>query len=229
MTDERQGRGLADRLLGWAKRHPEGGAGDEPVGPDRSLPTKVLPRFLAALAHRDAPALLDLGPVVGSNVSFFGERLGCKLFVEDLFGDLERFEREGRREALGAHFASRVSQVDASVDGILCWDLFDFLDKRSAQALGTQLARVLKPGGVLAGFFSTVATGEPTFTKYVISDDRTLIHRPYKAARNRAPVLVNRDIGLLFPGLRVAESFLLLTHTREILFRKPELQGAPKA
>lgn len=226
MTDEGQGRGLAGRLLGWAKRSPDPGADDAAAGPERSLPTKVLPRFLAALAHRDAPALLDLGPVVGSNVTFFGEQLGCKLFVEDLFADLDRFAREGRLAALPEHFAARLSQVDASVDGILCWDLFDYLDKASAQALGRQLARILKPGGALAGFFSTVSANDPTYTKFVIADDRTLLHRPYRAARSKGVVLVNRDIGLLFPGLRVAESFLLLNHTREILFRKPD--GSPK-
>jgi hypothetical protein len=223
VADQEQGRGFAGRWLGWAKRGADAGAEDTPTGPERSLPTKVLPRFLAALAHRDAPALLDLGPVVGSNVTFFGERLGCKLFVEDLFADLDLFAREGRLAALPGHFATRLSQEDASVDGILCWDLFDYLDKPSAQALGKQLARILKPGGALVGFFTTVSAADPAFTKFVITDDHTLVHRPYRAARAKGVVLVNRDIGLLFPGLRVAESFLLLTHTREILFRKPDV------
>jgi hypothetical protein len=156
-------------------------------------------------------------------VSFFGERLGCKLYVEDLFADVERFARDGRAAALAEHFAARLGQEDASVDGILCWDLFDFLDKPAARTLGGQLARVLKPGGALLGFFTTVAITEPTFTRFVVTDERTLVHRPYKAVRTKGLVFVNRDIGLLFPGLRVTESFLLLTHTREILFRKPEI------
>jgi hypothetical protein len=223
VADERQGRSLAGRLLGWAKRSPEDGTEDVPVGPERSLPTKVFPRFLAALAHREAPALLDLGPVVGSNVAFFGERLGCKLFVEDLFADLDRFARDGRMGDLPAHFGTRLSQADGSVDGILCWDLFDYLDKPIALALGKQLARVLRPGGALAGFFTTVLSSEQAFTKYVVADERTLVHRPYRGSRGKGLVLVNRDIGLLFPGLRVAESFLLLNHTREVLFRKPDV------
>ena len=42
--------------------------------PHRSLAdtlttSKVLPRFMAALAHEPAPVLLDLGPVVGANIS----------------------------------------------------------------------------------------------------------------------------------------------------------------
>ena len=47
-------------------------------------PTKALARFLNSLSARPQPILIDLGPVVGSNVTFFGEQLGCKIFVEDL-------------------------------------------------------------------------------------------------------------------------------------------------
>lgn len=220
MPDEREGRSLADRLFHWGRRAGEDAPGEVSAGPDKSLPTKVVPKFLAALAHREAPALLDLGPVVGPNVSFFGERLGCKFFVEDLFADVERFARENRFADLAQHFEGRLQHGEASVDGILCWDLFDYLDKPTSLALGKQLARILRPGGALAGFFATTASTDRAFTRFVITDEHTLLHRPYRASRSRASVLNNRDISLLFPGMRVAESFLLLTHTREILFRK---------
>ena len=58
--------------------------------PDVVSTSKVFPKFLSALGQQPAPVLLDLGPVVGSNITFFGERLGCKIIVEDLFGDLEQ-------------------------------------------------------------------------------------------------------------------------------------------
>ena len=38
------------------------------------IPTKVLRKFLASLTSRESPVLMDLGPVVGSNVTFLGER-----------------------------------------------------------------------------------------------------------------------------------------------------------
>lgn len=223
MTDERQGRTLADRLFRWGRREQDSHAGGEvAAGPERPGPTKVLAKFLSAMGHGESPALMDLGPVVGPNVSFFGERLGCKIFVEDLYADVERFARENRFVDLAPHFEKRFPQPDACVDGILCWDLFDYLDKPSAQVLGRHLARLLRPGGVLAGSFATKAAPEPLFTKYVIADEKTLLHRPYRASRGRVFTLVNRDINMLFPGLRVVESFLLLTNTREILFRKAD-------
>jgi hypothetical protein len=74
------------------------GASDAPVHP-----TKVLARFVASLSARPQPVLLDLGPVVGSNVSFFGEQLGCKIIVEDLSKDIDRHVRDGKLEELRRH------------------------------------------------------------------------------------------------------------------------------
>jgi hypothetical protein len=53
-------------------------------------------------------------------------------------------------------------------------------------------------------------------------DDKTFRHKTAPAARGRQQVFVNRDINLMFDGLHVSDSFLLMTRTREIVFRKPE-------
>jgi SAM-dependent methyltransferase len=201
---------------------------DEAESPDLGgsgvvLPTKALPRFLAALSARDQPVLLDLGPVVGDNVTFFGEQLGCKIFVEDIVKDLERHLRDGRLDALPDFLRTRFPQADDSFDGILCWDVFDYLDKASAQALASQMARILKPDGALLAFFNNT---EPkpdwpqTYTKHLVIDPVTLKHRPYPASRGKQRPLPNRDIVRIFEPLRVTEQFLLKTNQREVLFRK---------
>ena len=65
------------------------------------MPSKAFPKFLSLLAQQPAPVLLDFGPVIGANVEFFGERLGCKLFIEDLFADVDRHTRAGTLERPG--------------------------------------------------------------------------------------------------------------------------------
>jgi SAM-dependent methyltransferase len=187
------------------------------------LPTKALPKLLNALSARDQPVLLDLGPVVGDNVTFFGEQLGCKIFVEDVLKDVERHARDGKLAALADFFKTRFPQADDTFDGILCWDVFDYMEKPAVQALATQMARILKPDGVLLAFFNAT---EPkpdwpvAYTKHIVIDPVTLRHRPYPASRGKQRPLLNRDIVRMFEPLRVWEQFLLKTNQREVLFRK---------
>jgi hypothetical protein len=203
----------------------EGGA-DSPVHP-----TKALSKFLSSLNTRQQPLLLDLGPVVGTNVTFFGEELGCKILVENVFKDIDRHISEGKLEELPAFLAKRFSQEEGSVDGILCWDIFDYLDWKAAQPLARELVRILRPDGAVLAQFSTTeskAAGPPTYTKYIVVDRQTLQYRPYPAVRGRQRPLVNRDIQRMFEPLRIAESFLLKNNLREVLFRKPAAPGSPR-
>ncbi len=198
----------------------------ESAAPGSVNGTKALRKFLSVLTSRPDPVLLDLGPVIGANVSFFGEQLGCKILVEDLYSDIERHERSGTTANLASFLAKRFPQADASVDGILCWDLLDFLEPAAAQALAVELSRVLAVDGALLGFFSTSSSREANFVKYVVVDDGNLRHRPYGPQRMRSRVLQNRDIIRMFEKLRVSDSFLLQTNIREILFRKPAYLAA---
>src|SRR5262245_5520032 len=216
--------GLLDRL---APRKPEPGsttvattAESDPV-----FATKVLRKFLTCLTAREAPVLLDLGPVVGSNVSFFGEQLGCKIVVADTFADLDRHTRDGKLEAFPAYLKTRFTEPASTVDGILCWDLFDYLDRPSAQALADQLTRLLRPEGALLGFFGTAQARDPRYTKYIVVDEVNLKHRAYGAARGRQSALLNRGTIRPFLTVGVSDSFLLQNNLREILFRKPVWEG----
>jgi hypothetical protein len=216
---------LSNLFSRWRKGDPD----SEISGADApAYPTKALAKFLAGLGSRPSPHLLDLGPVAGGNVTFFGETLGCKIFVEDLSTDLDRHVKESRLAELPAHFATRFPQESGTVDGILCWDFFDYLEKPAAQALARELARLLRPDGVLLAFFNTTEPrpdARPTYTRYVVVDHATLQHRTAPAARGKQRPLLNRDIQRMFEPLRITEQFLLKTNTREVLFRKPS--GTP--
>ncbi|MGE3844173.1 MAG: class I SAM-dependent methyltransferase [Vicinamibacterales bacterium] len=203
-------------MLGWGARR----RSNESAEAEHVLPTKVLAKFLQAMSLQPAPVLIDLGAVVGSNVSFLGERLACKLTVEDVFADVERASREQRLPDLSATFSTRLARPDASVDGVLCWDIFDYLQKPAAAALGKELVRLVRPGGALMAFFAATKADAAPFTRFVIRDDKTLAHRHYGAAQPKRTVFTNRDVELLFPGMRVSDAFLLLSHTREVLLRK---------
>jgi len=210
-------------LLNWGKRQKSDPADiPRPKGGELVVPSKAFAKFLSAVRNQPEPAIvLDFGPVIGGNVAFLGERLGCKLFIEDLVTELDRHKKAGTAAQLGAAFDTRLGQRDdASVDGILFWDLFDFLDKPSGVALAKQIVRTLRPGGAVMGFFCTTAVERAPFTKFEVVDDQSLRHKHHPGAGGAKTSLPNRDIIKMFDGLAVTESFLLKNSMREILLRK---------
>lgn len=212
------------------RRRPDADEGANADAP--AHPSKALAKFLTSLRSRPQPVILDLGPVVGSNLTFFGEELGCKIFVEDVFKDLDRFAREGRTAELGTFFENRFPQADASFDGILCWDILDYLDKKTAPVVARQMTRLLKPEGSLLAMFNATEprdTDEAAYTRFVVVDAGNLQHRRYPGVQRRGRALQNRDIQRMFEPLRIAEQFLLKTNVREVLFRKAAVPVDPQS
>jgi len=203
----------------FARRRKDERDADGPV-----QPTKALDRFIAVLSGRAEPVLVDLGPVVGSNVTFFREAVSCKICLEDLPKDIDRHVTEGKLENLPAFLDTRFPYESETIDGILCWDVFDFLDRVPAERLARQMKRILRPDGVLRAFFSTAdprSVSQATYTKHVVVDRTHLQYRPYTAARGKQRPLLNRDIQRLLEPLRITENVLLKNNLREVLFRKP--------
>jgi hypothetical protein len=189
---------------------------DDP--PTRS---KVFPKFLAAVARQSTPVLLDLGPVVGPNIEFFGERLGCKIVIEDVFTSIEKVAANGDRSAIGAELSTQFDREPESVDGILCWDVFDYLDREAGRTLATRLKSILRSGGALYGLFGTTDIELNHYNRFLVEAEDALRIRTYPATKVKRTVLVTRDVNKMFEGLTVAESVLLKTSARECLFRKP--------
>jgi hypothetical protein len=183
--------------------------------------SKTLAQFLALLFSRSSAELVDLGPVVGANVAFIGQRIGCKIHVEDLYADLERHAREDALDRFPEFLEGRLHVLDGSVDAVLCWDIFDYLAPAAARVLAGAVIRMLRPGGALLGFFSGGGPDDGCYTKYVIEDGARLRLRVYPAACHRERVLQNREINTLFAGLELFGSVLLKSGVREVLFRKP--------
>jgi hypothetical protein len=214
---------MLSNLRKWGTKRPDDASpaeGSRPRGDEPVVPSKALPKFLTALSQQTSPILVDLGPVIGPNVEFFGERLGCKLFIEDLVADVDRHLKGGTLENFPASLEKRFRHADQSVTGVLCWDLFDFLDKPSAEALAKQIVRMLGPGGAMMGFFCTSSVPHAAFTKFEIVDDTNLRHRQHPGVGGQKRALNNRDIIKMFEGLIVSDSFLLKSNTRENLLRR---------
>jgi len=182
--------------------------------------SKTLARFLNLLFAQPAPEVVDLGPVIGQNITFLGERVGCKIHVQDLYTDIDRHVQNDKLDQLPEFMGGRFLMPASSIDAVLGWDVFDYLAPMAATALASELMRILRPGGVFLAFFGARASDDPRYTKYFIDDEAHLRCRYYPSACTRRWVLQNRDINIMFAGLEICETVLLKSGVREILFRK---------
>ena len=183
--------------------------------------SKTIARLLDMLFARPNDAeVMDLGPVIGSNITFLGERVGCKIHVADLYADIDRHVLHDKLDQLPEFLTGRLAARPSSIDAVLGWDIFDYLAPMAATALAGELMRILRPGGVLLGFFGARASDDPRYTKFFFQDESHLRCRYYPSACTRRWVLQNRDINIMFAGLEICETVLLKSGVREILFRK---------
>ncbi len=114
----------------------------------------------------------------------------------------------------------RLAQEDATVDGVLCWDVLEQVDVAWGQALADELTRILRPGGALLVTFNTETRVARGHTKYEIVDRTTLRHRFCAGSRGQDRVLQSREVTRMFKRLAIADSFLLTHRMREMLFRQ---------
>ena len=112
----------------------------------------------------------------------------------DLYQVIEAHAKTGSTEGLDQAIDGLLGFAPGSVDGILCWDLFDYLGKSSGQLLAGRLARLLKKGGVLYGFFGTTPAELTNYTRYVVEAEDTLRQRTTPATPVKRTVLVTRQI-----------------------------------
>lgn len=198
------------------------------AAPDH-YPTRGLAKFVDTLEGRETPVVVDLGPAIGVNVTFLGDHLGCKLHVEDLLANLTVWgpvapgdDEDDEAKAKASREAARVlPRVDQSVDGILCWDVLDYLDSDATRQLGLEVVRVLKPGGAVFVCHSAEKCLVPRPIQFEIVDGLTLRYRRGERDLPAPRVWQSRAVAQMFPGLTIENSFLLTNRMREVVLRKP--------
>ena len=193
-----------------------------------------LKEFLWNLDGLGHGSLLDLGPVWQSTITFFVER-GFKVYADDLLRDWKQFataEDERMRKIQPGEDASEMtpeSRADRflqsnikyprdNFDGILLWDLLDYMDRALVKRFAEHLSDMLRPGGVIFAMFHM---GKPeSFYRYRILDRQTLelIASPALFSIQRS--YQNREIQDLFPVFRTSKSFVGRDQLREVLFVK---------
>ena len=127
--------------------------------------------------------ILDMGPAVEANISFFSQ-IPCRLHIEDLYYYLiSQAVPPAEDENPTSHWAklvtgSLVHNHEVRFDVILGWDLFSYMDPQLIRALMTKIGQRCNHGTLLFLMVSTEDAIPGIPAKVTISPDRQLVYTP---------------------------------------------------
>lgn len=178
--------------------------------------------FTKAIQGQEGLCLLDLGPTSATNITRL-TGLGHKLYNEDLLTSSSDPALQVRTD--DGKFAFHVQQFLAEnlafdhpmFDGVLFWDIADYLPEAAVKPVVERMAAVMKPGGVLLAFFHTRDAGPETpYHRYHIAGNDSLEFQPGNRFRLQR-VFNNRHIENLFKEFSSLKFFLARDNMREVL------------
>ena len=190
------------------------------------FPTKVFREFLEILSRKDRPVILDVGALIGSNVEYFFN-LGMKVHVEDLVGAYQNHRYwnlvEGQRLFDEPRFLQEnLDYTEGIFDGVIIWDLLNFIEPKFAKSLVQRITLTTRPGGCILAFVHTQnPSGLTPIRKYRLIDDCSLEYIPSGVTLEFKKTYQTRDITQLFvdyPGMK----FHLLKHNILEVFLKKD-------
>ena len=114
-----------------------------------------------------------------------------------------------------------LSMQAGSVDGVICWDVIDYLDDVAAKTLAAEVTRVLKPQGVVFLRHRAEKRALVESIQYEIIDETTLRHRTARGVRAAPRIWQSRAVTKMFDRLVIHDSFLLTSRMREVVLWKP--------
>jgi SAM-dependent methyltransferase len=187
------------------------------------------------LRRLDGMRVLDLGPTSPQNISFF-TGIGHRIHNEDVLlaardpGLLTTAPTGQAVPDVTRFLAENLLYEAEFFDAVLCWDLADYLHADLVKPLVGRIHRILRPQGLLLGFFHTRDAGpNAPHHRYHISGDDTLELQciPLSAPRQQSlryysylplqRVFNNRHIENLFHDFSSIKFFLGRDHMREVL------------
>jgi SAM-dependent methyltransferase len=150
--------------------------------------------LLDALPLESAATVVDLGAGTGILTRLLARRFARVIAIEP--DDAMRALIEVGEPVAGV--AESVPLPDASVDGILSAEAFHWFDAERALA---EIARVLKPGGVLALLWNRFDPGDDVLAKGVMPEPTSPKHTlfgsdEWRIAFERAPFAPLRDLSV---------------------------------
>lgn len=187
--------------------------------------TNNLKRFIKNLSKLPKPHVLDLARLCGQNIDWFLQK-GYKVYVDDRFITLKPppkpvpTSRKGEWKLPPPLPIEPLEYPARIFDGILCWDLLDFMVLKQAQELIGEIKKIIKPKGFLLTYFNFNKSALPPPIRYRILKEDLLQYELLPPTPISRRVYENREIEALFRGFGIINSTFLKNQMREVLVQK---------
>lgn len=205
---------------------PVPGASEVPGAGRRS--SNALDQFFHALRDRSGLRILDLTGGSQANIQYIAEQGhkstqdGLPRALDDCFasGGAGYFDNQADPERLNRFGSMTLDHEPGSFQGVLAWDVLQFLAPPLIEEVVVQLHRITEPGGLLLFYFhADERIVELPAVNYHIVDRRTVATTSQGRVR---PIrfLTNRAIEQLFAGFTAIKFFVTRDHLREVIVRR---------
>lgn len=183
--------------------------------------SKGLREFWNAVGAAEGMQILDLGAASQQNINFI-TGLGHRLCTEDLYRSLQfdasrKPTAESVENEAAQFFRENLNYQKGQFDGVLCWDLLDFLPDSVIQPLVGLLHEFLKPDGHLLAFFHAGQPGQivPVEQYRICGADQLQVTQRGTGKLWRS--FNNRAIESLFRDYASLKFFLTRDNLREVI------------
>jgi hypothetical protein len=105
-----------------------------------------------------------------------------------------------------------------SFNGVLAWDLFDYMEPQMLARVVGRLHDIMRPGGVVLAIFHSRTPDR--FCRYRILPDQTFDLMPLPPIAQHVHIFQNREMLDLFAKFRTSKTFVGRDQLREGLFLK---------
>ncbi len=179
-------------------------------------------KFTKVIHAGEGLAVLDLGPTSPDNIHCITS-LGHKIYNVDVLlastdpALLRKTEDGAVTLDVEQFFAENLVFRGEQFDAVMLWSVADYLPEPLVKPLVERIHSVMRPGGMLLGFFHTKDAGpQAPYHRYHIAGPDTLELQQVPRFRLQR-VFNNRHIENLFQNFKSLKFFLTRDHTREVL------------
>ncbi len=187
--------------------------------------SRGLEQFFGSFRDQSGLSILDLGGACQENINFVTS-LGHRFFSEDFLRIfLETFGQDTADQAnpgrIDFFLRQSLEYGEEQFDGVLAWDVLEYMEPPLLAATTERLWRMLKPKGYLLAFFQSADRKEtvPGYD-FRIQDLRTLQVSQHQDHLPTQQLFNNRSLEKLFARFDSIKFFLTRDHLREVIVRK---------